>query len=267
MLDIHSLSVRFWMYSGLMRQVQVPVLDQVSLSVKRGEILALIGASGSGKSILAQAILGHLPKNAECSGEIVIDGQARSADERRALCNQSFALVPQSLSYLDPLARCGKQIAWSAQRAGRPVTGEAETIEDRLARFHLEPDVRNAFPHELSGGMARRVLLSVATAGEADLLIADEPTSGLDHENAGAVLAHLRALADKGHAVLLITHDLAGALEYADHVAVLREGRLDTVTSASNFAADGQRLPTSYSRALWRALPMNIVSNRLAKSA
>lgn len=267
MLDIHSLSVNFWMYAGLMRRVQVPVLDKVSLSVQRGEVLALIGASGSGKSILAQAILGHLPNNAECSGKILIDGEVRDASERRALCNRAFSLVPQSLSYLDPLARCGKQIAWSAQRSGRSVSGDAECVEARLARFNLGAHVRDSFPHELSGGMARRVLLSVAMAGEADLLIADEPTSGLDDENASAVLAHLRALADKGHAVLLITHDLSAALEHADRVAIIRDGRLDAVTAVANFVADGRRLPTAYSQALWRALPMNIVSNRFAKSA
>lgn len=260
MLEIESLSVRFQRYANVTRRVDIPVLTDISLAVERGEMLAVIGASGSGKSVLAQAVLGLLPSNAESRGEIRIDGQVRTASQRRALCNRSVALVPQSLSYLDPLARCGDQIAWSARRAGQGVTEARNAINHGLSRFHLSAQVRNAFPHELSGGMARRVLLAISSAGEADLLIADEPTSGLDAANAQTVLKHLRSLADEKHAIILITHDLGSALKWADRVAIIRDGRLQTVADASAFEGDGQKLGSPYARALWQALPQNAFS-------
>jgi len=256
MLDIQSLSVQFRRYGGVRRRVDVSALTDVSLSLARGEVLALVGASGSGKSILAQAILGLLPSNAIASGTISIDGKPLDAAQRRLLCNTALALMPQSLSYLDPLARCGHQIAWSAQRSGRTGTFR-DAVDTGLARFHLAPSVSRAFPHELSGGMARRVLLAIAAAGTKELLIADEPTSGLDGTNAAAVLAYLRRLADDGHAVMVITHDLSTALPWADTVAIVRDGHLEAMADARLFHGDGQGLPTPYTRALWQALPQN----------
>lgn len=257
MLELQSLSIQFNRYTGLVRRTHIPVLTDVSLTLARGEMLALIGASGSGKSILAQAILGLLPENAETAGTVWIDGSPYGEKERRRLCNRALALVPQSLSYLDPLARCGQQIAWSAHRAGHEWKTAHQVVGTALARYNLSSEVRALFPHELSGGMARRTLLAIATAGKADLMIADEPTSGLDESNAAIVLGHLRALANDGHAVMVITHDLAGALGWVDRVAIIRQGRMETTVEAGAFQGDGDALPSPYARALWQALPQN----------
>lgn len=266
MLDIDRLCLSFSRYHGLARRREIACLSDVSLTLERGEVLAVIGGSGSGKSLLAHAVMGILPANALVRGEVRIDGRPLDAAGRLALCGSRMALVPQSISHLDPLVRSGRQIAWAARRAGRARGAIPALVAGELARFRLGPEAARAFPHELSGGMARRVLLAIATAGSADLLIADEPTSGLDAANAGVVLAHLRRLAGEGRAVMLITHDLAGALRFADRVAIIRDGALSAIAPAADFTGDGEALASPYARALWRALPQNdFIQNDFAR--
>nr|WP_201742154.1 AAA family ATPase [Mangrovicoccus ximenensis] len=113
------------------------------------------------------------------------------------------------------------------------------------------------YPSQLSGGMARRVLLAMAASGAPDLLVADEPTAGLDPENRDTVLRLLRDHAGAGGAVLLITHDLKAALPFADRVAILDEGRMSGLEPAAAFRGDGGFLTSGHARALWRALPEN----------
>ena len=215
----------------------------------------MIGASGAGKSLLAHAIFGILPANVATSGRIRFDGEILDASTRSRFNGKRMALVPQSLSHLDPMVRCRKQIAWAAARAGTSLDRNA--IAALLARYGLDDGAGDAYPHQLSGGMARRMMIVIATVGDPDLVVADEPTSGLDFRNAEGVLIHTRALADAGKAVLVITHDLAEALPFADRVAVMRGGHLDSVEPAKVFAGDGGGLKSDYARALWRALPRN----------
>lgn len=255
LLVVEDVSVAFRRYDGLVRQREIVALDGLSFGVKRGEVLALVGASGAGKSLLAHALFGILPGNARVSGRIILDGQDLVDANRGAFCGRRMGLVPQSLSHLDPLVRCGRQLAWAARRSGRRRT--ASEIAALLQRFGLEPAVAAAFPHQLSGGMARRLMLAMAAAGDPDLVVADEPTSGLDPDNALVVLRHLRSLADGGKAVLLITHDLTQILSFADQVAILQSGRLVDIEPASAFAGDGSALGSSYARALWQAMPQN----------
>jgi len=257
MLKIDRLALDFRRYSGLARQTHIRALSDISLSLERGEILAVVGASGGGKSLLAHAVMGHLPPNARTSGTILLDGQPVSDAERRALCGKRLALVPQSISHLDPMVRTSLQIGWAARRGGRCARESAAAIPAALDRFGLPRKSAQAFPHELSGGMARRVLLAIATAGDADLIIADEPTIGLDAPNAQAALRHLRELADAGKAIMLITHDLVGALPFADRVAILRDGKLVASEVAAEFSGTADRLVSPYARALWQALPQN----------
>lgn len=255
LLSVEQFSVGFVRYEGLVGRRELGILHALSFAVERGEVVALIGASGAGKSLLAHAIFGILPGNAATSGRIRFDGQDLDAEARARLCGRRMALVPQSLSHLDPMIRCRKQIAWAGQRAGRPLRDG--DIDDLLARYGLDDAAAQCYPHQLSGGMARRMMIAIATVGDPDLVVADEPTSGLDIRNAEGVLIHLRALADAGKAVLVITHNLGEALPFADRVAVMRGGRLDSVEPAAGFAGDGGGLNSSYAAALWRALPQN----------
>ena len=249
MLDIRNLSVSFTRYTGLLQQRETIALNSISLGIERGEVLALLGASGAGKSLLAHALFGILPPNATRTGELLLDGAAVYA----RMYGRRMGLVPQSASYLDPTVRCGHQLAWAAKRCGR-VLAPAD-VAATLARFGLEPATMHAFPHELSGGMARRVMLAIASIGGPDLIVADEPTSGLDPENAQMVLGHLGQMAAAGSAILLITHDLERAVSCAHRVAILRSGELVGIEQSSAFTGDGGNIEGAYARALWRAMP------------
>lgn len=262
-LRLDQVSVGFTRYDGLIRQRELRILDCLSFGVERGEIVALIGASGGGKSLLAHAIFGILPTNAVVGGNIRIEGTKLDAALRQRYCGARMALVPQSLSHLDPMTRCRKQIAWAGQRAGRQL--DSGSIDTLLVRYGLDEVAANAFPHQLSGGMARRMMMAIATVGDPDLVVADEPTSGLDPANCANVLAHLRNQADAGKAVLLITHSLAEALPFANRVAVMKGGRLVSIETASDFVGGGAALRSPFARALWLALPQNAFSATEAK--
>ncbi|ADO41448.1 ATP-binding cassette domain-containing protein [Ketogulonicigenium vulgare] len=237
MLTISALSVGFRHYETLLRQGVAWRLRDFSLTLGAGQIVAVIGASGAGKSVLAHAVLGILPPNAVQTGQVV---------------SVKAGFIPQQISHLDPLARVGSQLAWAARRQGRAVD-----IAESLKAVGLSDRVQRLFPHQLSGGMARRVFIAMALAGQPDLLIADEPTAGLDPENRDLILNILQAHAARGGAVLLITHDLLPALPVADRVVILHDGQMVSIEQAVHFSGQGDALSAPYARALWRALPEN----------
>lgn len=257
MLEIDNLTIRFRRHDGLLRRREIACLQDVTLTVAAGEFLAVVGASGAGKSLLAHAVLGLVPRNATVEGRIRFDGALLDAASLPALRGRRIALVPQSIAHLDPMARVGDQVRWAAARAGLPRAQTREAAATALSALGLPGDVARAYPQALSGGMARRVLLAMATVGQANLVIADEPTDGLDPANAALVLGYLRRLADGGKAALVVTHDLASAIPLANRVAVMRDGCLLETERAEDFSDDGAQLRSSHARSLWRALPQN----------
>ena len=256
LLSVDRLTVAFRRYRGLIDRVDIDCLADLTLDVGRGEVVALFGASGAGKSLFAHAVLGLLPPNAVVAGSIRFEGERLDARRIAALRGRRIALVPQSLSHLDPLATIGRQIAWAARRAGRRGFAQGDAAA-ALDRFGLDGSVLASHPHTLSGGMARRVMLAIASVGDPDLIIADEPTNGLDPDNADKVFGFLRGFADEGRGVVVISHDLAAAVASADRVAVLRDGALVAVESAATFRDGGDGL-SPYALALWRALPQHM---------
>jgi len=254
MLDIRDLSIRFSSYSFGLKKREIQAIQSLDLSIAAGEVLAVVGQSGAGKSLLAHALLGILPKNAHISGALRFKGKEMTHREMTRLRGREIALVPQSMTYLNPLLHVGVQIARAAELSGvKPKTSWNATL-DALGRYHLDKNVARKFPFQLSGGMARRVLTATATIGGADLILADEPTNGLDPGTAEETLRHLRQLADTGKAVLLITHDIESALLVADRVTVFCGGV--TVEDARSSDFNGAcKLKHPYSMALWDALP------------
>jgi peptide/nickel transport system ATP-binding protein len=224
----------------------------MALDVAAGEIVAVVGSSGSGKTLLAHAILGILPGNASLRGELLFDGTPLTPERQAILRGRQISLIPQAVTYLDPLMRVGRQ----AEVARSSKAGDTEQ-RAVFARYGLPESVDRLYPFQLSGGMLRRVLVSTAVLSGAMLIIADEPTPGLDSAAVREAFGHLRELADSGRGVLLITHDLAAARSIADRIAVLYAGTTVEVAPASAFSGDGEELAHPYSRALWRALPEN----------
>ncbi len=218
-LEIRNLSVFFSRYYNWFRKRTEACLNGLELSVGAGQLVAVIGSSGSGKSLLAHAVMGILPRNAGWSGQMLYKGELLTPQLQQRLRGRELALVPQSVSYLNPLMQVGKQVRMS----GGGVRSRTE-LRSMFRRYGLESQVERMYPFQLSGGMMRRVLVSTATLGGAELIIADEPTSGLHAELAQETVMRFRELADEGSAVLLITHDLESVLPYADAIAVLYGG-------------------------------------------
>lgn len=279
LLQAENLSVSFIMpdisaaHPSIAPKKILPQITNLSLSVHSQEIVAVVGASGAGKSVLAHALMGLYEPNEQVTGHIWFDGKLQDAQSLSRLRGHGLSLVPQSVSYLDPLMKVGKQVreGLPACRAYPRSTGvqsetcgltnrraqrKARTQKQRalFERYNLSADVEKLYPHELSGGMARRILLMCALMDNPRVIIADEPTVGLDINLATRALQDFRTFANTGGGVLLITHNIELALRVADRVAVFYQGYIVEETAVSNFARP-ETLRHPYTRALWHALP------------
>ncbi len=247
-------------------------LNGVSFSVQSGRLLGLVGETGAGKSLTALSIMGLLRAPAKVvGGSIVMEGQDLLAMDQDAL-NQvrgdRLAMVVQSpKASLDPLKRIGEQLI-RIHRAHRKVSREAAM---RRAIELLEavgiPDARNranAWPHELSGGMAQRVVIAMALMNEPRLLIADEPTTGLDATVQAQILDLLRDLvASKGIGAIIITHDLGVVAHYCDDVAVMFAGTVVEQGPVAEVFAEPRH---PYTRALIGSAPDRIILGQSPRS-
>ena len=251
LLEIHHMSVSFRMYDQGLKQKEIQVISDLYLTVKPGEIVAVAGSSGSGKSLLASAVLGILPGNASVKGHLHYKGQELTPKRQAELRGREIALVPQSVAYLDPLMKVGKQVT------GKGDDIKKEKLHKIFKRLALPDETQGLYPFQLSGGMARRTLVSTALITDAQLIIADEPTPGMSLEQALEALKMFREIADEGKAVILITHDIDLAVEFADRVAVFYAGTMVETALASDFRRGEEYLRHPYSKALWRAMPQN----------
>lgn len=255
LLKVEDLSLSFIQYASGLRQTELKVICNLSIQANRGEILAVVGSSGSGKSLLAHAILGILPSNAKLDGKIEYDGQELTQKNKEDLRGKEIALVPQSVTYLDPLMKISNQVIGAVEEGKEGLMKKLQ--REIFQKYDLKPDVERMFPHELSGGMARRVLVSTAVMSSAKLIIADEPTPGLDEKTLNETLSYFKDMANKGCAVMLITHDIEAALKISDKIAVFYAGTVLEVANVKDFKNDGENLRHPYTRALWNALPQN----------
>ena len=263
LLQVEDLCVSFSMYEKndsarfgdylRSKKHEVRVIDGLNISVHEGEIVAVVGASGSGKTLLADSILGMYEPNALVSGCIWFDGQRQDAASLRRLRGHEIAFVPQSVKALDPLMKVGKQVRGFTSLNGMSKRDRSKRQEELFERYGLPADVGKMYPHELSGGMARRVLLCCALMTSPKLLIADEPTPGLDLDLAVTAMEDFRALADDGVGVMLITHDIDLALRVADRLAIFKDGAVIEETSVAAFKEGA--LETAFSLQLRNALP------------
>ncbi|MFF8382465.1 ABC transporter ATP-binding protein [Streptomyces kanasensis] len=238
----------------------VAAVSGASFDLAAGECLALVGESGCGKSVLASALLGLLPGNAQTAGTAVVDGiDLLAADERtlaRAVRGRRVGLVPQSpAAHLTPVRTVRAQLEETLrQLAGTPRAELRPAAVAAAGRASFPADLLDHYPHQLSGGQAQRAATALALVGDAPLLLADEPTTGLDRDLVERTADELRRHTDTGRGLLLITHDLAAAQRIADRVAVMYAGRVVELTAADRFFGfPGPRHP--YARGLLAALP------------
>lgn len=230
----------------------VRVLDGVDLNVPAGQVTALVGESGCGKSLVAAALSGLMPPGSRVSGRIVLAGNEISHDDERAwrrLRGSHVGVVPQSAATsFTPVRTVGAQLGEVCARLAAD-----RTPAQLCAAVALPVDALRRYPHELSGGMAQRAAIAAAIAGRPGLLLADEPTSALDPANAAVIWRLLGEAAADGAAVLAITHDMPSLLRSAvcADIAVMSKGvvRQQLPLDAALASAD------PHTRALLRAVP------------
>ena len=219
-----------------------PTLDGLTLSLQRGERLALVGPSGCGKSTVARAVLGLLPEGSRSQGRLELLGSDPRRLRRAALNRlrgEAVGLVFQDpMTRLNPLISIGDHLRDTLSAHG----AQAARAEELLQRVGIGPERMNSYPHQFSGGMRQRVAIALAMALQPPLVIADEPTTSLDVAVAGQVMAELTALCQEaGSALLLITHDLAMAGRWCQRMAVMQDGRLLEEASASQVLLQPQQ--------------------------
>jgi peptide/nickel transport system ATP-binding protein len=256
LLEVRNLSVDFHTVGGTVHAVR-----DISYHLDRGETLAILGESGSGKSVSSSAIMNliDMPPGKITSGEILLDGRdllKMKAEARREVNGRRIAMIFQDpLSHLNPVYTVGWQIREAMKTHGTSTTqAQAEAL--RLLKRVALPEPEKAldkYPHEFSGGQRQRVMIAMALALKPDLLIADEPTTALDVTVQAEVLALLKELQrETGMGVLIITHDLGVVSEVADRVVVMEKGQL----VESGTVRDVYRNPQhAYTRKLIAAAP------------
>ena len=251
LLDVQHLSVGFESYNAKVEKVFFNAISDLNLTVRKGEIVAIVGSSGSGKSLLAHAVMNILPDNARVGGTMYYKGELLTPEAINRLRGHEIAFIPQSVAFLDPLMQVGDQVTGILGEKARALQQKA------FEHFGLKQEVAGYYPFQLSGGMARRVLLSTSYVTETEMIIADEPTPGLDLKIAIEALQDFRVQADQGKGVILITHDIDLALHVADKIAIFYDGRVVETADTQTFRGDGQGLKHPYSQALFHALPQN----------
>ena len=252
-LSVKDLGISFSQYTKGLRRRELEVITNLDIDLYEGEILAVVGSSGSGKSLLAHAILGILPDNATTEGNIIYKGKTLTLKDKEKLRGREIVFIPQSVNFLDPLMKVSKQVKISIENKE-----EANKRQrDIFNKYGLDKKVDNLYPFELSGGMARKVLLSTALVSDCKVIIADEPTPGLDEKSLNEALKDFRNRADSGCAILMITHDIEAALKIADKIAVFYAGTTLEIANVNDFKGDGKNLRHPYSKALFNALPQN----------
>ncbi|AVQ22970.1 ATP-binding cassette domain-containing protein [Fusobacterium nucleatum subsp. nucleatum ATCC 23726] len=248
-LEVKNLNIGFNMYDKLLNQKLHQMIFNLNVTIKEGEILAIAGSSGSGKSLMAHAILGILPKNAVVSAEIKFKNEIVDENRLYQLRGKEITFVPQSIAYLDPLM----------------------TIEDQLMRKDIDrqdffkvmdtlgftKSDLGKYPFQLSGGMARRVLIANTILSKADLIIADEPTPGLSLDLAVEVLNHFRNMANDGKGILLISHDIDLVCNVADRMAIFYGGHILETLNTKDFLKGEKYIRHPLTKAFWKALPQN----------
>ncbi|QIG47730.1 ABC transporter ATP-binding protein [Nordella sp. HKS 07] len=253
-LDIRDLSVALHYGGGRL-------LRRVSLAVKPGEVHALVGESGAGKSMIARAVFGILPKAvAILEGDVTLEGadlNAMPETARRLFIGRRAAFIPQDpLTALNPSKRIAEQISDRLIHIlGLPKAKAHERAAALLDEVKIaEPErVMRLYPHELSGGMRQRVLIAAAFAGEPRLIVADEPTTALDVTVQKQILGLIAALqARHGTALLFITHNLGVVAKLCQTASVLYAGKVVEQAAVRELFANPRH---AYTRALMAATP------------
>ena len=238
----------------------LPIVKGVSFEVKRGEVVALIGESGSGKTTIALSSLGYTKPGLEfAGGEVRLDGNdviTMESDALRSMRGQRVAYLAQSAAAtFNPALTIGEQVTESPVQHGIATQEEANVRAEALYRALELPDpdrLGKRYPHQVSGGQLQRLMAAMALCGKPDLLVLDEPTTALDVTTQIEVLkAFKKVIRDEGSAAIYVTHDLSVVAQIADHIVVLYAGEIQEIGTADDIIS---RPTHEYTRRLMAAV-------------
>lgn len=255
-LEVKNLQVEFPTRHGTLK-----ALDDVSFSIRRGEVLGVVGESGAGKSLTGASIIGLLdPPGRISGGEIYLDGRRidnlSAAEMRKVRGREIGAIFQDPLTSLNPLYTVGQQIIQTIQTHLRLNNKEAKERAIELLDATGIPAARERidhYPHQFSGGMRQRVVIALALAANPKLIVADEPTTALDVSIQAQIIDLLKRLCkEQGTSIMLITHDMGVIAETADHVAVMYAGRLFEIGPVKDVIQDALH---PYTHGLMRSIP------------
>ena len=256
LLNVSKLKVVFYTYRGIIK-----ALNGVELWMNKGERLGIVGETGCGKSVTALSIMGLIEQPGEIiEGDILFGDKLLTSMEETSLINlrgkEISMIFQEPNAALNPVMKVGFQIAESIGKVKNKKIGKEVYVEVRrmleIAGLDWERTI-NLYPHELSGGMAQRVMIAMALSSNPKLLIADEPTSALDVTIQAQILELLDELVKKfGNAVILITHDMGVAAEFCDKMAVMYAGNMVEYARTTNIFENPHH---PYTRGLLKAVP------------
>ena len=257
LLEVKHLSVSFYTDCG-----EIEAVRDISFSLKAGEVLAIVGESGCGKSVLCKSIMKLLPENAKIkSGTVSVDGVDITGYRQREmekLRGKLFSMVFQDpMNALNPTITIGDQIAEAVRvhHPGLPRLAVRERVTELMKLVGIEePEARyKAYPYHFSGGMRQRCVMAIALASEPKMLFADEPTTALDVTIQAQILDLLREIQQKlGTATILVTHDLGVVARVADRVAVMYAGKIVEIGTTDEIFYEPKH---PYTWGLMRSLP------------
>lgn len=238
----------------------VEAVNNISFSLKKGEVLGLVGETGAGKTTTALGIMGLLPAKVGhvIQGKIELDGENlfdKSEKEMRKIRGKKISMIFQDpMTALNPVKTVGDQIAEVVLLHNHCSKAEAlKRAQDMLAMVGIVPERYKDYPHQFSGGMKQRIVIAIALACEPELLIADEPTTALDVTIQAQILDMMRNLQkEHGTSMILITHDLGVVAEMCDHCAVMYAGELVEYGTVEEIF-DNPKHP--YTQALYQSIP------------
>jgi peptide/nickel transport system ATP-binding protein len=256
LLNISKLKVVFYTYRGIIK-----ALNGVELWMNKGERLGIVGETGCGKSVTALSIMGLIEQPGEIiEGDILFGDKLLTSMKETSLINirgkEISMIFQEPNAALNPVMKVGFQIAESISKVKNKKIGKEVYVEVRrmleIAGLDWERTI-NLYPHELSGGMAQRVMIAMALSSNPKLLIADEPTSALDVTIQAQILELLDELVKKfGNAVILITHNMGVAAEFCDKMAVMYAGNMVEYARTTNIFENPHH---PYTRGLLKAVP------------
>ena len=253
MLEIKDLTIQYG--------DKLPVVENFSLSLKKGEIITIVGESGSGKSTVLSSILGLLPNGGKIiSGDIIYNGESmlsKSLNQWRELRGTEITMISQdSGGTLNPIRKIGKQFVEYIQTHSKMSTKEAEEkAKDMFSKVNLpDPEIiMKSYPHQLSGGMKQRVGIAMALTFHPKIILADEPTSALDVITQAQIVKEIMDLRKKfDTSIIMVTHNLGVAAYISDKIIVMQNGK---IVDAGNKNEVIENPKSEYTKKLLEAVP------------